>query len=303
MFKSFGIVSLAIACFATPSQAQLKTYHIGNSLTNDTQPWWLEQWKPGHDSGWHIRSNESLEFIWNHPSDVTIPPSPSTYDSALAGNVWDAVVLQPYGRPGGTLGSEVGAALNFINLTLSNAANANTKFYILAALSESTNYNTVWNQTVSDNNSTPVVRSRAFYELMREHLMASTNAEIYIVPEGEVFYELNKRIAAGEVPGVTSLEQFYKAQDTIHLNVAIGRYIASTAVYSTLYGISPSGLPLPEDAEIRPGTPELTPELFAVLNDTVWDVVSSYPYTGINTPEPSTLSMFVLLGALALKRK
>lgn len=303
MCKSWGLMAVSVLTVAVSAQAQLRTYHIGNSLTNDTQPWWIEQWTASHDSGWHIRSNESLNYIWNHPADVTIPASPSEYSSALPGHVWDAIVLQPYGRPGGTLGTEVSAATSFVTLAQSNPANISVKIYILAALPASIDYNAVWNQAVPANDSTPVIRARAFYELMRERVAANTGADVFIVPEGEVFYALNQRIAAGEVPGVTSLEQFYKAQDTIHLNVAIGRYIAATTLYSTLYGVSPSGLPLPADAEIRPGTPELTPELFSVLNDTVWDVVSSYGYSGVDAPEPSALLSVAVVAPIMWRRR
>ena len=46
---------------------------------------------------------------------------------------------------------------------------------------------------------------------------------------------------------------------------------------------------------------QFTPELYEALNETIWDVVSNHPYTGV--PEPTTLAMLVLGGLAVLRRK
>jgi hypothetical protein len=47
------------------------------------------------------------------------------------------------------------------------------------------------------------------------------------------------------------------------------------------------------------GNSILTPELITIIQDTVWDVVSHHPYTGV--PEPGTFVLVALCGLPVLR--
>jgi hypothetical protein len=114
-------------------------------------------------------------------------------------------------------------------------------------------------------------------------------AHLFMVPVGDVLYELDQRMKAGGIDGFTSVQQLYN--DAPHLT-QIGNWIAGMTFYSTFWGESPVGL----SASYYGQT--LTPEQTLAFQETVWDVVSTHPFT---VPEPIA-ALPLLIGLLALRR-
>ena len=115
------------------------------------------------------------------------------------------------------------------------------------------------------------------------------------IPVGEVYNALEKKIRAGAVPGIKSVTSFYS--DRGHQRMGLPRYIAAATCYAVLFKDKPHGLdwslyndPKAYRSITYPNTPHephlgtlvpITPELAAVVNDTVWEVVSKHPDTNI----------------------
>lgn len=123
-------------------------------------------------------------------------------------------------------------------------------------------------------------------------LLAQTMAElpdaspVYVIPAGRVMAEFVRRIENSDgVDGLTSREDLFArtedgALDPIHIN-DLGAYLVAITHFAVLYQRSPVGLPaelLRADgsAATAPG-----PNLARLMQQTVWDVVSALPVTGI----------------------
>lgn len=273
-------------------------YHIGNSLTNTSL---YNGWLGGHAQsrghtlsvGYHIRASQSLSYIWANPADVTYA-SPSTFDTALSGQEWDYVTLQPYHQENQT---EARSAIgNMIALTRTNAANSNTRFYVYSAWPQElggTDYSTRWLETYDGSGSRTWTRD--FFNGLMEAVRADhmdLPSPIYMIPVGEVLYELDQLAEAGKLPGYAGIEELY--EDPYHLTPPVGHYIASVVTYCTIFGDTAIGLPKPNG---------ISDELAAIIQQTSWDVIRTHQYTGV--PEPSTTGMAALslLGLLARRRR
>jgi hypothetical protein len=85
-----------------------------------------------------------------------------------------------------------------------------------------------------------------------------------LVRVGYVMNRLNARMKASQVPGYTSIYQFYK--DSIHLNQA-GSYLVGCTYFATLLKQSPLDLPTEPYGTIDPS-------LAQIIQKTVWQVVA-----------------------------
>jgi hypothetical protein len=137
---------------------------------------------------------------------------------------------------------------------------------------------------------------------------------VRMIPAGEVFCELDKRIRAGRLPGIEAffrrVQPYYvKARgpkapfnpdtfqresgvfnlyaDGVHMNDqphngqdsgTIGSYIAALTIFATLTGESPVGLTV-EPYEMF--DPEQDAGLILALQQTVWEIVTDHPHTGL----------------------
>jgi len=68
----------------------------------------------------------------------------------------------------------------------------------------------------------------------------NATSRIQLIPAGQALARLDDAIAAGEVPGLSSINGVF--DDDIHLN-AVGHYFVSMVQYGVLTGASPEGLP------------------------------------------------------------
>lgn len=266
-----------------PAQ-RMAVYRVGNSLTWDSQPDGIEALagQAGflHDEGYHINCGNTLENIHAAPAQVCIPPVPEygTWDAALPGAAWEAVAFQPHYGGTSTLGSDEAAILAMIDDAHTNPLNADTRFYVYAAWPMRPAFAATWIAAVADNDATPTTLAREYFVHLMKRLRAATTSPVYVIPVGEVLFDLDQRLQAGDVPGLTGINQLYR--DDIHLTHDLGRFVAGLTTYATLHATDPTGIVKPERWYGASPTP-FTQAFYDAAYAAVWSVVSTHPYAGI----------------------
>jgi hypothetical protein len=116
-----------------------------------------------------------------------------------------------------------------------------------------------------------------------------------MIPVGDVFLELDKKMRAGQVPGIVNVGEF--SADGGHLRSGLPRYTLAATYYAALFREHPGKV----DWKIfqdranyeskkfgfyvhQPDLAvhlDITPERAKVVNDTIWEVVKGHPYTQI----------------------
>lgn len=299
----------AIAVLLLPSLAaarEIRGYSVGNSLTIDAIHWVdglvMSASQRGHTyvKGAHLRGGVGLETIWQEFETGTwdvYHAQPSKFDTALVDHTWDVINLQPFYDSAAT---EVAAARKFIDHAATNPANASALIYIYATWpahgtattfdpSAPLNFSEAWNAPYT---SGPVGYrpSAAYYEQIVLDLRAEYGDDrVRMIPVGHVWALIEQRIESGEITEISSLSDLYR--DAIHTN-SIGQYVAAMTHYATLFADDPRGLSVPAGYSIPAG---LAPK----LQQAIWDVVSTHPYTAV--PEPSMLGL-AAPGVLAMRR-
>jgi hypothetical protein len=151
-------------------------------------------------------------------------------------------------------------------------------------------------------------RSRATRTHCRKHMYLAMDGLIELfpdlwkegrlgmVPVGDVFLAFDKKIRAGKVPGLTNIGEY--SADGGHLRSGLPRYTLAATYYAVLFKEHPGAVDwriFQERSNYDSGKygfyvhqPDLavhvdiTPERAKVLNDTIWEVVSTHPYTGVH---------------------
>lgn len=121
------------------------------------------------------------------------------------------------------------------------------------------------------------------WERMQDHANERRPAgapPVYIIPGHKMMARLVDDIAKGLVPGITSINQFFS--DNIHTNER-GAYAIAMIHYACIFNKSPLGLPHNLIPNAPSGTPLPTPELAAYLQTMIWEVVTSYPRSGVRS--------------------
>ena len=274
------------ATLASVTEVSLRvtSYHIGNSLTWDSQPDGLEalagQWGQLHDTGHHIRCGQSLKAIWDVPDDTCVAPvgEYGPFLAALPNHTWSAICMQPFPGASSTLGTDERVILDMIAVARQNPANSGARFYVYASWPEHDYYASSWTMPVADSDGTPTVQARAYFRHLIERVRGRTAARVYVIPVGEVLYVLDQRLRAGAVAGFGSVADLYR--DDIHLTHDVGRFVAAVTTVATLYARDPRDIVKP--VSYYGSDPSIfTPELYDVIHDVVWMAVSEHPYTGI----------------------
>lgn len=267
------------------------SYHIGNSLTWDMQPLGLSAMAAlagrDHQTGYHIRSGMHLDYIWNNPNDVTITNSFGNFVTALSSYDWDYVTIQPHHRTGSTLGLDQAAITNFIDLTLAGPSQAPV-FYIYSAWPRlSDDYQAFWNQPIPNDPDQITTHAREYFTALHNNLISnySNTIQIFVIPVGEVLFRLDQEFRQGNFPGFNDASDLYR--DSAHLTMDIGRFIAATTTYATIFRENPTGLTRPSGHYLKSdGTTSLTDDLRIQIQNIVWEVVSRHPESGIDiTPD------------------
>jgi hypothetical protein len=280
-----SVIAPAVALHA----AAPTSYHIGNSLTHDTAPWGLEKLAQqrglSHTDGYHIRSGASLNNMLYFPSTVSIePPAPfGPLTSALPNYKWNAVAIQPHTGPNSTLATDITSIEWIIDLARTNPENAGTRFYVISTWPTLGDYGAQWTYPSPDSLDTPTNRTRDYFTHLVDRLRVETDANVLMVPIGDVLYELNERLGAHAVAGYSSVIPFYR--DGHHLS-SLGQYAALLTTYVTIRGEFPSGLSKPAGVFTFDSEPPNAAEIYALINQTVHDVVGSHSYSGVEFLPP-----------------
>lgn len=100
------------------------------------------------------------------------------------------------------------------------------------------------------------------------------NVKLYVIPVGEVFYEIDKKLRAGSYPGFGDINDFYR--DNVHIRRDVGRFTVATTAFATMFKINPKGMGLPPTGFPNPpyyfldnGSTLLTDELRELIQETV----------------------------------
>lgn len=114
---------------------------------------------------------------------------------------------------------------------------------------------------------------------------------VYVIPAGQVFAAFVRALEIRNgVDGVTGKEDLFGiredgTQDPIHLN-DIGAYLVALTHYAVLYHRDPTGLPHALLKANGSSAEAPGPEAARLMQEIVWDVVTSYPKTGVAPQGP-----------------
>ena len=131
----------------------------------------------------------------------------------------------------------------------------------------------------------PVVRDGLLLGIVsdRDALLHSRATEDTIIPPdipvAEVMVELDRRLQAGAVPGINDIRDIMS--DVLHLDEGVGTFLAGLTVYATLFGADPAGIVKPAGYYDGINPALFTQDLYDTWWETVWDVVSTHPDTGV----------------------
>jgi hypothetical protein len=274
---------LAISYFAgsialnglEPSEL-LRLYFVGNSLLNDSGPNNLPAYALasgfGLDNGYHIRFASSLGYIESNPTAASLVKQ-GLWNVALP-LPHDAVVMQSYQMTGWDLLEEQTA---FEDLAAISAGSPGFFLYQSwpAVADIGGAYQTYWAEAVVDADGTASINKKQFFDHLYTRL-DGTIAEMYLVPIGDVFNQLDIDARAALIPGVATVADLYA--DGVHMG-DIGRYAAGTTVIAVVGQVEPQ-----EGAEelYRSGVgPTLTDDIAEHVRDVVWTIVTSDSRTGV----------------------
>lgn len=278
----WALVMLLAIAFTRPAEA-ISLYQIGNSLTNNSTPEGVRAMATlaGLDvsGGYHVRGNSTLEEIWNDAegSGVLFDEEVGRFNAALPNQAWDHITLQVSDGGVLTVDDNVAWMGQFRDLARLNPDNADTKYYMYGAWPWTSRWQD-WENPLSPTEAS--WHTRATFDEVYERLEATMPGEFSYIPAGEVFDTIRQRQDGEAFEGRRFISNFYL--DAIHLN-EIGRYVAATTVFSTVFRTNPIGVPVPRD-QSGWGFDRLSDELALEIQEVVWEVVSQDPRTGVILP-------------------
>ena len=267
-------------------QSTNRIYMVGNSVTDainyDGFQALAESQGYTHVFARHMIPGSPLSWLWSHQGageGFTVDPY-GPPNNAFPNYTWDCISLQPYDRTIDGADGDKAIIGNYINIA--KAKNPNGQFYIhghwprtpnsLLPTDPAVTADTYTNQWLLS--SMVANESRAYYEdLMQAVRSANQDIKpILIIPFGEVFYSLNLKMKAGQIPGYSKIYQVYA--DGIHLN-SVGAYIVALTAYATMYKADPRNTQVPAQYGTIPQ------DVVNIFQQTVWDVVTTYAYSGV----------------------
>jgi len=287
------------------SAGDFSTYHVGNSMTGDMLSKFpriaaFYEKSQGNTYTWgaHFRGATGITYIYANP---TGPDSKSArgadthcnwsnigaagfvpWNTALPGNHWDVVTLQPWpDNTNATLKGDTAAINAIIAATRTRSDNASTRFFIYAPWTDVTyddlnSFRTAFLAPASNDPDPLGTKTRDYFRHVTDSVR-QTNPTIAMIPAGEVLLALDDAMKAGKFEHFTSIRQLHR--DVIHLNSA-GQNVAAWTAYATVFKKSPVGLPndilisLPCMPPFENVT-DISPADLKLMQETVWAVVSS----------------------------
>jgi len=272
----------------TPPTAPLRVFHLGHSLVGRDVPAMLQQLaRAGHRYESQLGWGASLRTHWE--PDVEIPGfvQENAHDRyrdalvALTSGDYDAFVA--------TEMVEIRDAIRYHDsakylekwAALARHGNRNVRIYL---------YET-WHQIHDPEGwltRLDLDLERYWEAKILLPVLARNEAlgPIYVIPAGQVFARFIRAVnATGGTGDIAGKEGLIRTNangelDDVHLN-DLGTYLVALTHYAVLYQTSPVGLPRQlrrADGSLAQAPSEETARL---MQETVWQVVTSYPKTGV----------------------
>jgi hypothetical protein len=298
-------LSLSVAQTLPPKQAypfNVKQIHSGHSLTD---PLFHPNWPGQFVNLMGILNAQPASNLLNSMiGKSTIPGSPLIYR-------WNNPV--GFGDPDARLDIHNWELMCITERVPLNYEGGNTQQWYLDGIEEQREYlslfvNNAWNNGNNGNGAPTLLWTtwtnldgsngpwRAMldtqgeeFERMQDYANANRPEgapHVYIIPGHKMMARLYDDIEQNLVPGINNIDAFFS--DQIHTN-ELGAYAISLIHYACIFNQSPVGLPSNFIPNAPAGTPLPSAELAAYLQNMIWEVVTSYPRTGISV-NPTNLN-------------
>ena len=279
-------VDAALALPLSAPEAPLRVYHLGHSLVGRDMPAMLAQLAPqGHRYDSQLGWGTSLKAHWEPGEPINgfeaenAHPRFRAAREAIGSGEYDAVVLTEMVELRDAVRYHDSGRYLAIWANLAHEDDPATRVYLYES----------WHR-LDDEGGWLERLDTDLPELWRGQVLrpavARTGRPIYLIPAGQVMARVVRRIeAAGGIGGLNGREDLFARDgrggiDPIHVN-DLGAYLVALTHYAVLYHRSPVGLPRALlRADGSPATAP-TPEAARLIQETVWEVVTSTPGTGV----------------------
>lgn len=272
---------------ASRASAAISSFFVGNSITNDANPFRMAQLSASIGQpmfyGRHVRPGWGVDPLYAFPDDPQVQTEPGVgkYTQALQSRRWDTLTVQVFKE---TVSQAVRGTTRFANYVHAAPVNADTRILVFQAYpvrpTADETFADKWN--APSDGSSGSWATAAYWDLLMPQLNPIPNrVRFEIVPVGEAFYELSRRLETGGVPQITSMEELYR--DEQHLN-GIGRYLSAVTHLTVMNRRNlVDELATTSIYNLNGGIP--SPELQRYMRQLAWDVVSRHPYVVIPGPQ------------------
>ncbi len=277
----------------SPPPAGMAVFHLGHSLVNRDMPAMLAQL--AHAAGF-VAHEHHLQLGWgatlrsHYDPLVEIPgfdsenatPQHRPAREAIASGAYDAVVLTEMVELRDAIRWHDGPAYLHRWVQAIRAARPDTRVYL---------YET-WHGR-EDTESWLARLDGDPAALWQGRLLAPVWADgdagpVHVIPAGRVLAAFTRALArAGGLPGMADETDLFLREpdgtlDAVHMN-DLGNYLVALTHFAVLYHQAPQGLP--HELTRADGSPAdaPSPEVAALMQGVVWQVVSDLPVTGVQT--------------------
>ncbi len=259
----------------------VRTFHIGNSLT-DTVDGWIEPvaQSGGHDLDFHRFTipGAPTDWLWNHPGGGFGDTHYREAFFVLA--PIDHLFLQPFAGHGRAIENEADYGGRFDAACREHSPGVQLWLYAQWPDQE---FQDAWAQgrdSASGLGLEPaatweqgVANHLRYIERIRDRLDADRpGPAVKIVPAGSALATIKQRVDAGEFPGI---DNFFAAffSDAVHLSPR-GRYVVALVHYACLFGESPEG-------KVDGLTSGFNDEQLSIVQRITWDTARGYRFAGV----------------------
>ncbi|WP_349367887.1 hypothetical protein [Salinarimonas sp.] len=264
-----------------PTAASRNAVLVGHGLVGPTMSWWLQNLAPDGGSVQGQEIDGSLSHAWSHSADAEGVDSRALMAQGKTDVliVTEAIPLQDQI----TYNDTYGHARLFYDAAIAGKPSARVFLYetwhdIAWAGGEA-----AWRERLDSD----LIVWEAIVDHVNMNRGASGGEQMRLVPAGQAMARLHDEIAAGSVPGATTIRDFLL--DDIHVNDA-GMYYLSMLTYAAIWQRSPVGLPLTVTNEWdTPFTLDAT--LAARLQQLAWETITTYPRSGVHIVRPGQLAL------------
>ncbi|MDJ0629443.1 MAG: hypothetical protein QNJ44_14385 [Rhodobacter sp.] len=272
----------------TPPEAPLRVFHLGHSLVGPDLPAMVQQLaEPGHRYESQLGWGASLKTHWD--PDVEIPGFAEENAHERYRDARAALLSGDYDAFVATEMVEIRDAIKYHDSSrylgkwadLARRGNPDVRIYL---------YET-WHQ-IHDPEGWLARLDRDLGRFWEAEILLPVLARqeapdpIYVIPAGQVFAKFIRAVhEIGGTDDFSGKEGLIRTNsdgelDDVHLN-DLGTYLVALTHYAVLYQKSPVGLPRQlrrADGGLAQAPSEETARL---MQETVWQVVTSYPKTGV----------------------